>query len=156
MAVGLYHLLRWVDQGIAPPHAERVLLDRDRTNDGSLMALDQYGNPRGGIRNPYVDQPVKGFRVRNEGANPPIANAHPFVATRGLEAQNQLCSLAGYDVDLTPAQLRTLYKDKNDYVAKVTARLDELTKQGWSLPVYRDYILKDAELTDLRIYGFTN
>jgi hypothetical protein len=47
-------------------------------------------------------------------------------------------------VDLTQAQLTALYKDKNDYVAKVTARLDELTTQGWSLPVYRDYILADA------------
>ena len=27
MSLGLYHLLRWVDQGIAPPHASRVLLD---------------------------------------------------------------------------------------------------------------------------------
>ena len=144
ISVALHHLFQWVDKGIVPPRADRILVDRSTANDGSLMALDQYGNPRGGIRNPYVDQPVKSFRVRNEGANPPIANAHPFVATRGVEAQNQLCSLAGYDVDLTQAQLRMLYKDKSDYVAKVTARVDELTKQGWSLPVYRDYILADA------------
>ncbi|HET7133911.1 MAG TPA: alpha/beta hydrolase domain-containing protein, partial [Gammaproteobacteria bacterium] len=43
-SVGLYHLLRWVDQGIAPPHAARVLLDRDTTNDESMMALDAHGN----------------------------------------------------------------------------------------------------------------
>jgi hypothetical protein len=148
MSVALHHLLQWVDKGIVPPRAERILVDRNATNDGTLMALDEFGNPRGGIRNPYVDQPIKSFHVRNEGANPPIPNAHPFVATRGIEAQNQLCSLAGYELDLTQAQLKKLYKDKKDYVAKVTARVDELTKQGWSLPVYRNYILADAARVD--------
>ena len=41
------------------------------------MALDEHGNARGGIRNPYVDVPAKKIGVRNEGAVPPIPNAHP-------------------------------------------------------------------------------
>ena len=75
---------------------------------------------------------------------PPIPNAHPFVAVRGEAAQNQLCGLAGYEMALTPAQLKTLHKDAKTYRAKVAQRVDELTKQGWSLPVYRDLILADA------------
>src|SRR5712691_257001 len=97
MSVALNHLLQWVDRGTVPPHADRILVDRNVANDGSLMALDEYGNARGGIRNPYVDVPVKKIGVRNEGAVPPIPNAHPFVAVRGEAAQAQLCGLAGYE-----------------------------------------------------------
>jgi Alpha/beta hydrolase domain len=144
MSVALHHLWQWVDRAIVPPRADRILVDRNVHNDGSLMALDEYGNVRGGIRNPYVDAPVKKYAVRNEGADPPIPNAHPFVAVRGAAAQNQLCGLAGYEEPLPPAQLKKLYKDEKDYQTKVARRLDALTKQGWSLPVYRDVILGDA------------
>jgi hypothetical protein len=144
MSVALDHLWRWIDKGTIPPRADRILVDRNEANDGSLMALDEYGNPRGGIRNPYVDVPVKAYAVRNAGAVPPIANAHRFVASRTPEAQAQLCGLAGYEVPLPPAQLKKLYKDGKTYRASVEKRLDELTKQGWSLPVYREIILADA------------
>jgi hypothetical protein len=144
MSVALHHLWQWVDEGAVPPKADRILVDRNVANDGSLMALDEHGNPRGGIRNPYVDVPAKKYGVRNEGAVPPIPNAHPFVAVRGEAAQNQLCGLAGYEIDLTAAQLKTLYRNPGDYRARVARSVDALTRQGWSLPVYRDIILGDA------------
>ena len=144
MSVALDHLWKWVDKGTVPPRADRILVDRNVANDGSVMALDEWGNARGGIRNPYVDVPVKKFGVRNEGAVPPIPNAHPFVAVRGEAAQNQLCGLAGYESALTAAQLKSLHNDAKTYRAKVTRRVDELTTQGWSLPVYRELILADA------------
>ena len=144
MSVALHHLWQWVDKGTVPPRAERILVDRNEGNDGSLMALDEYGNSRGGIRNPYVDVPAKKYGVRNSGAVPPITNAHPFLAARGDAAHNQLCGLAGYEQNLTPAQLKKLYKDKKDYQSKVARRYDELTKAGWALPVYREVVLADA------------
>jgi hypothetical protein len=144
MSVALDHLWKWVDKGTIAPRADRILVDRNEANDGSLMALDEHGNPRGGIRNPYVDVPVKAFAVRNAGASPPIPNAHPFVASRTPEAQAQLCGLAGYEMAMPPVQLKKLYKDVKSYRARVTQRLDELTKQGWSLPIYREVILTDA------------
>ena len=144
MSVALHHLWQWVDKGTVPPRAERILVDRNEANDGSLMALDEYGNSRGGIRNPYVDVPAKKYGVRNSGAMPPITNAHPFLAARGDAAHNQLCGLAGYEQNLTPAQLKKLYKDKRDYQTKVARRYDELTKAGWALPVYREVVLADA------------
>jgi hypothetical protein len=144
MSVALDHLWKWVDKGLVPPRGDRILVDRDEANDGSLMALDEYGNARGGIRNPYVDVPAKKYGVRNAGAVPPIPNAHPFVAVRGPEAQNQLCGLAGYEIDLPPAHLKKLYKDRRDYQARVARRYDELMKQGWALPVYREIVLADA------------
>jgi hypothetical protein len=144
MSVALHHLWQWVDKGTVPPRAERILVDRNEGNDGSLMALDEYGNSRGGIRNPYVDVPAKKYGVRNSGAMPPITNAHPFLAARGDAAHNQLCGLAGYEQNLTSAQLKKLYKDKKDYQSKVARRYDELTKAGWALPVYREIVLSDA------------
>jgi hypothetical protein len=91
-----------------------------------------------------VDVPSKKYGVRNEGANPPIPNAHPFVAVRGPEAQNQLCGLAGYEMDLTPAQLEKLYRDTRDYQTKVARSYDDQVKKGWALPVYRGIVLADA------------
>ena len=91
-----------------------------------------------------TDWPAKTIGVPNSGAEPPIKNPHPFIAARGEAAQNQLCNLANYELPLTPAQLKKLYKDKKDYQTKVQQRYDELMKQGWALPVYRPVILDDA------------
>jgi hypothetical protein len=146
MSVALNHLLAWADKGTIPPRGDRYYVDYNTENDGSLLALDEFGNVKGGIRNPYVDVPVKSYRVPNAGADPPIANAHPFVAVRGPEAQNQLCGLANYEVPLTAAQLKKLYNDKKDYQSKVQQRYDELVKQGWALalPALRDVVIGDA------------
>ena len=70
MSVALDHLLAWVDKGIVPPRAERILLDRNEANDGSMMALDEHGNPRGGIRTTYVDVPVGEVQIRPAGRRP--------------------------------------------------------------------------------------
>jgi hypothetical protein len=144
MSVALNHLWQWVDKGIVPPRADRILVDRNVAGDGSIMALDGHGNPRGGIRNPYVDVPVKKYGVRNEGAVPPIPNAHPFVAVRGEAAQNQLCGLAGYEIAFTKAELKKLYTDKRTYLRRVEQSLDAATRAGWFLPVYRDVVMADA------------
>ena len=144
MSVALHHLVEWVDKGTVPPRADRILVDRNTANDGSLMALDEHGNPKGGIRSPYVDVPVVKYGVPNEGAVPPTPNTVPWVALRGEAGIDQLCRLTGYQIAMTGPELRTLYGSKDQYVAKVRARVDELTKQGWSLPVYRNQILADA------------
>ena len=134
MSVALYHLFRWVDQGIVPPRAERVLIDRNRDNDGSLMVLDKNGNPTGGIRNPYVDLPVAKYTARNTAA-PTGGNA-------------QLCGLSVYQTPLTKAKLKELHGNKDKFVKQVDARLKDLEKAGWSLPVYHDLILADAKAVE--------
>ena len=144
MSVALNHLWQWLDKGTVPPHADRIYMDYNTDGDGSLMALDEWGNVKGGIRTTYVDVPTSKIGVPNSGAEPPIKNPHPFIAARGEAAQNQLCGLANYQIDFTQAQLRRLYKDKKDYQAKVQQRYDELVKQGWALPVYRSVVLGDA------------
>ncbi len=144
MSVALNHLWQWLDKGTVPPHADRIYMDYNTDGDGSLMALDEFGNVKGGIRTTYVDFPTKKIGVPNSGAEPPIKNPHPFIAARGEAAQNQLCNLANYELPLTQAQLKKLYKDKKDYQTKVQQRYDELVKQGWALPLYRSVVLGDA------------
>jgi hypothetical protein len=144
MSVALNHLWQWLDKGTVPPHADRYYVDFNTDGDGSLLALDEWGNVKGGIRNPYVDVPTAKFGVPNSGAEPPIKNPHPFIAARGEAAQNQLCGLANYQINFTPEQLRKLYKDSKTYQASVQHRYDELMKAGWALPVYRSVVLADA------------
>jgi hypothetical protein len=144
MSVALHHLWQWMDKATVPPRADRIFMDWNTDGDGSLMALDEYGNVRGGIRTPYVDVPTMKIGVPNSGAEPPIKNPHQFIAARGEAAQNQLCGLANYELPLSAGQLKKLYKDKKDYQTKVQQRYDELMKQGWALPIYRSVVLDDA------------
>ena len=147
-AVGLHHLLGWVDKGIAPPRAARVLLDRDASNDGSTMALDAHGNPQGGIRTPWVDVPVAKYTPVNTAAEPLIAHPSAYVAANGLQGAQIMCRLSAWQEPLSAAKLRELYGSKRDYLRKFEARLDELEKQGWSLRVYRETLLADAAKVD--------
>ena len=144
MSVALDHLLKWVDKGTAPPRAPRILLDRDQSNDGSMMALDQYGNPQGGIRTVYVDVPVAKYTIRPAALNPVVANAAPYIATGGQNAANLMCGLSTAQFAFAPAKLKELYKSKQAYVKAVETRLTALEKAGWSLPLYREMILSDA------------
>jgi hypothetical protein len=148
MSVGLHHLFRWVDQGITPPRAERVLLDRNTDNDASAMALDKQGNPLGGIRNPYVDVPTAKYRPINTAVDPVIANPSAYVAANGLQGAQTMCRLSAYQEPFSAAQLRELHGSKREYLRKFEARLNELEQQGWSLPVYRELILADARAID--------
>lgn len=144
MSVALSHLWQWLDKNTSPPHGDRIYMDYNTEGDGSLMALDEFGNVKGGIRTTYVDVPSSKIGVPNSGAEPPIKNPHPFIAARGEAAQNQLCGLANYQIVFTPEQMRKLYRDRKSYQAKVQQRYDELMKQGWALPVYRSVVLGDA------------
>jgi hypothetical protein len=144
MAVALDHLFKWVDKGIAPPRADRILLDRNQFNDGSNMALDEHGNPRGGIRTTYVDVPTATYTIRPRAATPLVPNASNWIASRGQTAAEQMCGLSTAQVSFASEKLRTLYKDKRSYVRALERRLTELEKGGWSLPLYRELILGDA------------
>jgi hypothetical protein len=137
MSVALHHLLQWVDKGIVPPRAPRVVLDMWADNDGSLMALDAHGNPQGGIRSPYLDVPVATYTARNTvvggGAQVP-----------GVFGPALLCNLSAWEARMTPARLKVAYGTRANYVKKVEASLAALEKAGWSLPVYHELILADA------------
>jgi hypothetical protein len=148
MSAGLNHLIQWTDSGTVPPRADKLLLDFD-SSDGSALALDEFGNARGGIRNTYVDLPTMKYSVRNEGADPPISNPSRMLAARPVGTANQLCGLAGYETPLSAEQLQSLYDGAPDYRMKVAGRLRELALEGWFLPVYRDLVMGDANAADI-------
>ena len=149
MSVGLYHLMRWVDQGIPPPHAGRIWLDLDTRNDGSMMATDVHGNGLGGIRSPYVDVPVARYAASSTAREPLIEHPSAWIAANGgLRGAQLMCRLSAYEVPFSKEALRDLYGTKDNYVRMFTARLDELEQQGWSLPLFHDLILGDAKAVD--------
>jgi catechol 2,3-dioxygenase-like lactoylglutathione lyase family enzyme len=128
-ALGLKYLVDWVANGKTPPHAPPIEVDGTTANDGSFLALDEFGNAKGGIRNVWVDVPVATHGVMGKGKT---------------TAQDRLCLLAGTKVSLKPDQLRRLYKSKDDYVSRVDRRLTELIAAGWFLEEYADAVRADA------------
>jgi hypothetical protein len=133
-AMGLDHLIEWVDHGVVPPHAAPLEFDNDTANDGSRLALDRNGNVKGGVRNTYVDVPVAAYGVPNAGATP---------------AAQFNCSIAGWRVAFDEQTLRQLYRNKGAYVSALNRRLMELVRDGWMLAEYADEVRSDAQAIDI-------
>jgi Alpha/beta hydrolase domain len=150
LAAGLERLIQWVDKGKTPPRAEYVTVDNNTANDGSPLALDANGNPKGGVRNPYVDVPAYRYVAPNEPAAPPIPNPSPMVAGQGPDGPKLFCGIAAYQVPLSADQMKTLYKTRKDYESKVEQRTNTLIKDGWVSPAYKDLILADAAKVEFR------
>jgi hypothetical protein len=122
-ALGLNYLIAWIADGKAPPHAPPISVENN------AVAVDEYGNAKGGVRNVFVDVPIAANGVLGKGKTP---------------AQDRLCQLGGTKVRLADATLQQLYKSHGDYQDRVNKRLDALVKEGWFLPEYADDVRKDA------------
>ena len=133
-ALALHHLIEWIASGTTPPKAPPIAVDRDPTADGSHLALDEFGNAKGGIRNVWVEVPIATYGVFGKGK---------------AAAQDRLCQLAGTKVPLAADVLRKLYRSKDDYVARVEQRLKQLIAEGWFLPEYAGMVLADAKAVSL-------
>ena len=133
-AMGLDHLIQWVDHGIVPPHAAPLEFDNNIANDGSRLALDKNGNVKGGVRNTYVDVPVAQYGVPNAGATP---------------AAQFNCSIAGWRVAFDQETLNDIYRNKGSYISAINRRLMELVREGWMLPEYADDVRSDAQAIDI-------
>jgi hypothetical protein len=133
-ALALNYLADWITAGKTPPHASPIAVDQNTANDGSALALDEYGNAKGGIRNVWVDVPTATNGVFGKGKT---------------AAQDRLCQLAGTKVPLPDATLNRLYPNKTAYITKIRQRLDQLVAQGWFLPEYVDMVRRDADAAPL-------
>lgn len=109
--MALHHLVRWVADQITPPRAERIEIGPD-----GLVAKDENGNSRGGVRCVQLDVPRARYL-----ANPTDPDGTLVLGGCGLEQP------------FDKATLRRLYKDHLDYVERFNRRLDELIDQGWLL-----------------------
>ena len=131
-ALALNHLIVWITKGAPPPHAAPIAVDQDTSNDGSHLALDEYGNAKGGIRNVWVDVPIATYSVFGKGKT---------------TAQDRLCMLAGTEVPLPADTMRKLYRNASDYIDRVNHRLQQLVSEGWFLPEYVEAIRNNVEAT---------
>jgi hypothetical protein len=129
-ALGLNYLVEWIANGKVPPHAPPITVDKDTSGDGSLLALDEYGNAKGGVRSVFVDVPIAANGVLGKGKT---------------QAQNRLCQLGGTKVPLSDTTLSKLYKSSTDYQDRVNKRLTDLIKEGWFLPEYAGDVKADAK-----------
>jgi hypothetical protein len=128
VAMGLNHLVDWIERGTVPPRAPYIEVDNDLA-DGSPVALDALGNAKGGVRNTYVDVPVAAYGVPNAGAAP---------------GAQFLCSIAGWRLPFDEDTLHALHKNKGAYVSALNRRLVELVREGWLLPEYAEDIRAEA------------
>jgi hypothetical protein len=91
-----------------------------------------------------VDVPTAKYVAVNTAAEPPIAEPNWWI-TDNAGGAGIMCRLSAYQEPFTPAKLRELYGSARTYRRQVEARLDALEAAGWSLPLYRDMILADAQ-----------
>ena len=117
-ALGLHHLIEWIANGKTPPYALPIEVDQN-SEDGSPLALDEYGNAKGGVRNVWVDVPVAAYGVFGKGKT---------------TAQDRLCQLAGTRVPLPDATLHALYANSAAYVSRVERRARPDHRPRWPSP----------------------
>ena len=113
------HLTRWAENGNTPPKASRIALSA--AGDVSVAAVDEHGNPVGGVRSPFVDVPLVRY----------AAHSTP----------GPLCKLVGSETPLSAATLRELYGDADGYMRDFTAALDVTIQDGFLLADDRSSLL---------------
>ena len=121
----LEHLDGWVGHGAPPPVAPRLAL----SDDGKDFARDEQGNALGGIRNPWVDVPIR--------------------VLSGLgQKGGGFAFLFGTTAPLEPGTIARLYPGgRDDYMAAFTPALDQTIAAGFILEADRGEILAVAAAT---------
>jgi len=115
----LANIEKWVRTGTLPPKADLIQVENGK------IVTDEYGNAKGGLRSPYVDVPVKTYK--------PVGTPCPSCEPKDVCAR---CSawcpiLMSSIVPFDEAQLKTLYSDHDDYVAKFDASADKMLQNGF-------------------------
>lgn len=133
----LANLVRWIADGIDPPHAAPLKLNKDEKGRVEV-ARDAYGNVLGGVRLPAVSVP----RGRHVGVN--SAESTTGGPTTAIPP-NLLCMLRGGFEPFDDAALKRLYPTPAAYVAKVKSATEDLVKQRLLLPADAAAIVSAAE-----------
>jgi Alpha/beta hydrolase domain len=108
----LHHLYRWAEQGIVPPRAPRITLAHE--GPVSVAAVDDTGNPIGGIRAPQLEVPLARYAVHS--------------------TPGPLGALVGAITPLPLPQLLTRYRDGAGYLRQFAAALARTVQAGFILP----------------------
>lgn len=105
----LDHLKKWIRDGIPAPKS--AYLEMEGEYPDADFVLDEHGNPRGGVRSPYVDVPVCTYIWRDDPG-----------AVRNM---------------ITPfseGKLKELYATHKNYVRKVVLATMKMVERGFLLP----------------------
>jgi hypothetical protein len=117
---------RWIEQGVAPPHAPRI------QHDGTppQIVRDRYGIAVGGIRLPQVAVPV----AMNSGVN----------------SREQSCRIFGAHVPFADSTLVRLYPTHTAYVTAVERAADDAARAGYITQDAAARIVAEAERSNVR------
>jgi hypothetical protein len=136
VSMALDHLLRWVEDDVPPPRAERIELTGEVGDDDAAVARDEHGNARGGVRSTTLDVPVATYQALNEPRDP------------DEDLTPGSCLVYGSQLDFPGDELASLYDDRDTYLAEVDDRLDELIEDGWALEQFADELRQQAGSVD--------
>jgi hypothetical protein len=123
MQAAIVSLDRWLRDGTAPPHADRLEVTAAKP---PAYALDANGLVKGGVRTPWVDVPTMRLAGNGNSAGP-------------------LAMLAGVAEPFDAATLDRLYPGgKKQYLTLFQRSLDASIKAGFIVPADRQEILDVA------------
>ena len=100
--------------------------------------LESKGNETGGLRTPFVDYPDRQW----------VVNDTTVTSTGPLGAL--FCTLYGYTVPFTTAELKSLYKNHGDYVSDVVHETNDLLKNRFLQSWNADTIKQNAGESSIR------
>ena len=132
-------LYNWVDNNVPPPSAPPIALVTPTPPALTPVSyiLDSNGNETGGLRTPFVDYPDRQW----------IVNDTTVTSTGPLGAL--FCTLYGYTIPFTHAELKSLYKNHGDYVSHVAREMNELVSEGFLQDWNADTIKDNAANSDV-------
>jgi hypothetical protein len=101
----------------------------------AVIARDEHGNARGGIRTPFVDVPVSAL------SGEPIPGSAPA------------CALSGSTTPFDAATLARLYPDHQSYVEAYTVSTEAAVDAGFILRPEADEMIAAAQQSSIGTAG---
>ena len=117
-----HHFNTWIDGGAPPPEQDRIEFDPSATTDAPVLLSapgtpairrDRFGNALGGIRLPDF--------------------AVPTGQHTGIGEGEALAALVGYSRPFTPEEFAALYPNREAYLTRWHAALDQAVEAGFVL-----------------------
>jgi len=119
LRAALDHLKRWVKDGVPAPKSKYIEMQGEYPD--ADFVLDEHGNPKGGVRSPYLDVPTKTYTWCDDP-----------------------CTGGNIVTPFPPEKLKALYPTHDDYVRKVIISTLSMIKDGFLLPEDASKIIFEA------------
>jgi len=123
------HMVRWVTKGKQPPAAPRMEIASFGTNGSALIARDQYGMAKGGIRLSQIEVPT--------------------AINVGQTTGGGACPRWGYNLPFDLATLDSLYPSRGQYLDQVFRVTGDNLRKGYILAPDAAQTLRDAMETEV-------